>query len=255
MKTGRIPDCMFPIQSGVGVKGNEVMTAIGHSNGLPPLELYSEVIQDSAIDLISQGKIAQASCAAMTCTNECIQDIYKNIDFFSKHITICPSKSTNSLELIRRFAIIAMNTALECNLYDKENSSHICGSKLMNGIGVNCDYEHNGSISIFNAPSVTKDGKISAIVLMCSHVDSTEHDVDVIVTEYEVADLREKGPLKRAVEIINNCAHPDYRPILREFLRIADKGHEPESMRNSLTFHDTFLKKGYMRLTEFGEYF
>ena len=80
MKAGRIPDCMFPIQSGVGVTGNAVLEEIGHSNELPPLELFSEVIQDSSVELIRQGKIAQASCAAMTCTNECIQDIYKNID-------------------------------------------------------------------------------------------------------------------------------------------------------------------------------
>ena len=84
--------------------------------------------------------------------------------------------------------------------------------------------------------------------------DSTEHDVDVIVTEQGVADLRGKGPLRRAKEIIENCAHPDYRPMLREYLKFAEKGHEPQSMRAALAMHDTFLKKGDMRLTDFGEY-
>ena len=108
--------------------------------------------------------------------------------------------------------------------YTVENSSHICGSKLMNGIGGSCDYERNGYISIFTTQSTTKNGCISAIVPMCSHVDSTEHDVDVIVTEQGVADLRGKGPLRRAKEIIENCAHPDYRPMLREYLKFAEKG-------------------------------
>lgn len=254
MKLGHIPPTMFPIQSGVGVTGNAVMKAIGQCEGLPPLEVFSEVVQDAVVELIEKGKISQASAAAMTCTNECIQHVYQNIDFFSKHLTLRPSELSNSPELIRRFGVIAMNTAVECDLYGNENSSHICGSSLMNGIGGSCDYERNGSISIFYTPSTAKGGKISAIVPMCCHVDSTEHDVDVIVTEQGVADLRGKGPLRRAHEVIEHCAHPDYRPLLREYLKIAPQGHEPQSMRAALAFHDTFLRKGDMRLTDFSEF-
>lgn len=254
MRVGRIPKCMFPIQSGVGATGNAVMQAIGRCEGLPPLEVFSEVVQDAVVDLIAKGKITQASAAAMTCTNECIQNVYQNIDFFEKHLTLRPSELSNSPELIRRFGVIAMNTALECDLYGNENSSHVCGSDLMNGIGGSCDYERNGSISIFYTPSTAKGGKISAIVPMCSHVDSTEHDVDVIVTERGVADLRGKGPLRRAEEVIRCCAHPDYQPLLRDYLKIARGGHEPQSMRAALAFHDTYLKKGDMRLTDFAEY-
>ena len=183
-----------------------------------------------------------------------MKEVYDDIDYFKKHLTIRQSEISNSPEVIRRLGVIAMNTAIECDIYGNENSSHICGSKLMNGIGGSCDYERNGYISIFTTQSTTKNGCISAIVPMCSHVDSTEHDVDVIVTEQGVADLRGKGPLRRAKEIIENCAHPDYRPMLREYLKFAEKGHEPQSMRAALAMHDTFLKKGDMRLTDFGEY-
>jgi acyl-CoA hydrolase len=125
----------------------------------------------------------------------------------------------------------------------------------MNGIGGSCDYERNGYVSIFTTPSTTKGGKISAIVPMCCHVDSTEHDVDVIVTEQGIADLRGKGPIHRAHEIIENCAHPDYKPLLRDYLKhIAPMGHEPQHMRAALAFHDTYLRKGDMRLTDFSEY-
>ena len=254
MKAGHIPPTMFPIQSGVGTTGNAVMKAIGQCEGLPPMEVFSEVVQDAVVELIEQGKISQASAAAMTCTNECIQHVYENIDFFSRHLTLRPSELSNAPELIRRFGVIAMNTALECDLYGNENSSHICGSSLMNGIGGSCDYERNGSISIFYTPSTAKGGKISAIVPMCCHVDSTEHDVDVIVTEQGVADLRGKGPMRRAQEVIERCAHPDYKPLLREYLRIAPQGHEPQHMRAALAFHDTYLNKGDMRLTDFSEY-
>jgi acyl-CoA hydrolase len=157
--------------------------------------------------------------------------------------------------VIRRLGVIAINTPLECDLYGNENSSHVCGSALMNGIGGSCDYERNGYISIFTTPSTAKGGKISAIVPMCCHVDSTEHDVDIIVTEQGVADLRGKGPVRRAWEVIENCAHPDYKPLLRDYLNhIAPMGHEPQHMRAALAFHDTFLRKGDMRLTDFSEY-
>ena len=255
MKEGRIPKSFLPIQSGVGATGNAVLKALGTSPLIPRFNVYSEVVQDAAVDYMLEGKIIDASATAMTVTNECLHRVYDNMDYFSKHLTIRQSEIANSPEVIRRLGVIALNTALECDIYGNENSSHICGSNLMNGIGGSCDYERNGYLSIFTTPSVAKGGKISAIVPMCCHVDSTEHDVDIIVTEQGVADLRGKGPVRRAHEIIENCAHPDYRPLLRDYLNhVAPMGHEPQSMLAALAFHDTFLRKGDMRLTDFSEY-
>jgi acyl-CoA hydrolase len=254
LKAGRIPSTFLPLQSGVGTTSNAVLEALGQNPHVPVFSVYTEVVQDAVIKYMQEGRIKDASCSSLTVTNETLQEVYNNIDYFKNHITIRPSEISNSPEVIRRLGVIAMNTAIECDIYGNENSSHICGSKLMNGIGGSCDYERNGYLSIFTTQSTTKGGKISAIVPMCSHVDSTEHDVDVIVTEQGVADLRGKGPLKRAQEIIENCAHPDYRPILREYLKIAGVGHEPQSMRAALAFHDTFLTKGDMRLTDFSDY-
>ena len=254
IQAGRIPKCFLPIQSGVGSTGNAVLKALGTSPLIPQFNVYSEVIQDAVVDYMLEGKVLDASCAAMTVTNEALRKVYDNMDYFSKHLTLRQSEVANSPEVIRRLGVIAMNTALECDLYGNENSSHICGSALMNGIGGSCDYIRNGYISIFTTPSTAKGGKISAIVPMCSHIDSTEHDVDFIVTEQGFADLRGKGPLRRAEEIINNCAHPDYRPLLREYLKLAPMGHEPQHMRAALAFHDTFLRKGDMRLTDFSEF-
>ena len=255
MKHGRIPRQFLPIQSGVGATGNAVLKALGTSPLIPRFNVYSEVVQDAAIDYMLEGKIIDASATAMTVTNEALQRVYDNMDYFSKHLTIRQSEIANSPEVIRRLGVIALNTAVECDIYGNENSSHICGSALMNGIGGSCDYERNGYLSIFTTPSIAKGGTISAIVPMCCHVDSTEHDVDIIVTEQGVADLRGKGPVRRAHEIIENCAHPDYRPLLRDYLKhIAPMGHEPQHMRAALAFHDTFLRKGDMRLTDFSEY-
>ena len=255
MKHGRIPKQFLPIQSGVGTTGNAVLKALGTSPLIPRFNVYSEVVQDAAINYMLEGRIGYASATAMTVTNEALMKVYDNMDYFSKHLTIRQSEIANSPEVIRRLGVIAINTPLECDLYGNENSSHVCGSALMNGIGGSCDYERNGYISIFTTPSTAKGGTISAIVPMCCHVDSTEHDVDIIATEQGIADLRGKGPYRRALEVIENCAHPDYKPLLRDYLKhIAPMGHEPQHMRAALAFHDTFLRKGDMRLTDFSEY-
>lgn len=254
MKRGHIPPEFLPIQSGVGATGNAVLAALGGNPNIPRFNVYSEVVQDAAIHWMLEGKIIDASATAMTVTNEALKQVYDNMDYFSRHLTIRQSEVANSPEVIRRLGVIALNTAIECDIYGNENSSHLSAAKLMNGIGGSCDYERNGYISIFTTPSIAKGGKISAIVPMCTHVDSTEHDVDVIVTEQGVADLRGKGPRRRAEEVIECCAHPDYKPILREYLRIADKGHEPQSLTAAFALHDTLKRKGDMRLVDFGEY-
>lgn len=253
-RRGLIPPEFLPLQSGVGITSNAVLEALGQNPSVPVFSVYTEVVQDAVVRYMREGRIRDASCSSLTVTNDTLRGVYDDIDYFKQHLTIRPSEISNSPEVIRRLGVIAMNTAIECDIYGNENSSHICGSRLMNGIGGSCDYERNGYISIFTTQSTTKNGCISAIVPMCSHVDSTEHDVDVIVTEQGIADLRGKGPLRRAKEIIEHCAHPDYRPLLREYLRICEKGHEPENMRAALAFHDTFLREGDMRLTNFGKY-
>ncbi len=175
-----------------------------------------------------------------------------------------------------------MNTAIECDIYGNENSSHICGSKLMNGIGGSCDYERNGYISIFttsamvtslSSPRRVPPRTVASLPLFrcavtwtvpstmwMSSLPNRELPISVAKAHCAVpkrlsktvpiritADLRGKGPLRRAKEIIENCAHPDYRPMLREYLKFAEKGHEPQSMRADLAMHDNFLKKGDMR--------
>ena len=124
----------------------------------------------------------------------------------------------------------------------------------MNGIGGSADYARNGSITVFYTPSIAKGGKISAIVPFCSHIDSSEHDVDVIITERGIADLRGKGPLRRAKEIIENCAHPDYKGLLWDYLKLGTGGHTRHCLPAAFAMHDTLRRKGDMRLTDYAEY-
>ena len=254
MKRGIIPSSFLPLQSGVGNIANAVLGALGRDHTIPAFEMYTEVIQDSVIDLIRQGRVKFGSTCSLTVTNGCLQGIYDDMDFFRDKLVLRPSEISNNPEIIRRLGIITINTAIEADIYGNINSTQICGSKMMNGIGGSGDFTRNAYISIYTCPSVAKDGKISSIVPMVSHHDHSEHSVNILITEQGVADLRGKSPLERAKVIIENCAHPDYKNLLWDYLKSASKGHTPHSMSAALGMHDTLLKKGDMRLTDWANY-
>ena len=255
MKRGIIPSTFLPLQSGVGNIANAVLGALGRDKTIPAFEMYTEVIQNSVIGLIREGRVKFGSACSLTVTNDCLNGIYEDMDFFRDKLVLRPSEISNSPEVVRRLGIISINTAIEADLYGNVNSTHIGGTKMMNGIGGSGDFTRNAYISIFTCPSVAKEGKISAIVPMVSHVDHSEHDVNIIVTEQGVADLRGKSPKERAQAIIENCVHPDYKNILWDYLKLTDgKAQTPHSMRAALAMHAELAKSGDMKNVDWAQY-
>ena len=249
MKEGRMPKSFLPVQSGVGNIANAVLAAMGDSKDIPDFEVYTEVIQDAVIGLMKSGRVKFASGCSLTVSNECIENIYKDLDFFKDKIILRPSEYSNNPEVVRRLGIIAINTAIEADIFGNINSTHVMGTKMMNGIGGSGDFTRSAYVSIFVTPSIAKDGKISSIVPMVSHEDHSEHSVKIIITEYGVADLRGKCPRERAKCIIDNCAHPDYRPLLHEYLNKIKEGNTPVDLYNTFAFHKAFLETGDMHLS------
>lgn len=254
MRTGTIPSTFLPLQSGVGNIANAVLNALGNNTNIPPFEMYTEVIQNAVIKLIKEGRIKFGSTCSLTVTNDCLQDIYDNMNFFSHKLVLRPSEISNSPEVVRRLGVISMNTAIEADIYGNVNSTHICGTKMMNGIGGSGDFTRNAYISIFTCPSTAKGGKISSIVPMVSHLDHSEHSVNVIITEQGVADLRGKSPMDRAKIVIENCAHPDYKQLLWDYLKISTKGQTSHNLAAAFGMHQTFLNEGDMHLTDWGKF-
>ena len=255
MKRGIIPSSFLPLQSGVGNIANAVLGALGREKSIPAFEMYTEVLQDAVVDLIRQGRVKFGSTCSLTVTNNCLNGIYEDIDFFRDKLVLRPSEISNSPEIIRRLGVISINTAIEADIYGNVNSTHIGGTKMMNGIGGSGDFTRNAYISIFTCPSVAKEGKISAIVPMVSHHDHTEHDVNIVVTEQGVADLRGKGPKERAQAIIENCAHPDYKQLLWDYLKLTDgKAQTPHAVRASLAMHAELAKSGDMRNVDWSQF-
>ena len=254
LKAGRIPEGFLPMQSGVGNVANAVLAAIGENKEIPAFNVYTEVIQDAVISLMKEGRVKFASGCSLSVSNDVIREIYANLDFFKDKILLRPQEISNNPEVARRLGLITINTALEADIFGNINSTHVSGTKMMNGIGGSGDFTRSAYLSIFTTPSTAKDGKISAFVPMVSHVDHNEHSVKVIITEYGVADLRGKSPVQRAEAIINNCVHPDYRPLLTEYMNMGIKGHTPQNLKCSFAFHEELAASGDMHNVDWSKY-
>lgn len=239
---GRLPANLLPIQSGVGSVANAVLAGLStwHVSGLM---VYSEVIQDAVLDLIDVGIVECASGTSLSLSETGRQRLLKNIDRYRSKIILRPQEITNHPEVIRRLGCIAMNTALEVDIYGHVNSTHVLGTSMMNGIGGSGDFARNAYLSIFATRSTAKGGSISSIVPMVSHVDHPDHDVHVILTEMGLADIRGLSPRERARVIISNCASPEYVPALFNYFRRAELdygGFTPHILEEALSWHTLY---------------
>jgi succinate CoA transferase len=254
IKGGVIPKEFLPIQSGVGNIANAVLASLGANPDIPPFKMYTEVIQDSVIDLMKNGNVTFASGCSLTISPSVLEEVYANFDFFRSKFILRPQELSNNHEVVRRLGLITINTALEADIFGNINSTHVLGKTMMNGLGGSGDFTRNSFFSIFTCPSVAKGGKISAIVPMVSHVDHSEHSVKVVITEQGIADLRGKSPIQRAKTIIENCVHPDYKQLLWDYIKLEEKVHTPQSLAACFGMHVEFAKSGDMRKTNWCEH-
>ncbi|EFK10961.1 succinate CoA transferase [delta proteobacterium NaphS2] len=250
IRRGRLPNGL-PWQAGVGHVANAVLGEFMDDAFFDSIELYSEVLQDSVLDLIDMGKVRAASGSALTLSQKARNRFFDELYRYREKVILRPVEISNSPEVISRLGVLAINTAMEIDIYGQANSTHVMGSHMMNGIGGSGDYMRNGAVTFMVTPSTTKKGRISAIVPMVPHVDHSEHSVDVIVTENGLVDTRPLTPKQTAEQIIKKCAHPDYRDILWDYYQRALKqrgGHEPQLLGEAFSFHERFMKTGDMRI-------
>jgi len=250
IRAGRLHEHLLPLQSGVGNIANAVLAGL-REGGFGGLTAFTEVIQDGMLDLIGEGIIQTASATALSLSPEGVERFVRDIDTYRKRIVLRPQEISNHAELVRRLGCIAMNGMVEADLYGNVNSTHVAGTSIINGIGGSGDFARNGFLSCFVTPSTAKGGAISTIVPMVSHVDHTEHDVAVLVTEQGLADLRGLSPKQRARQVIAHCAHPDYRPLLQDYfdraLRDSRGKHTPHLLNEALSWHQRYLDTGSMK--------
>jgi succinyl-CoA:acetate CoA-transferase len=246
---GRLPASLLPLQCGVGAIANATLIGLLDCP-FENMTAYTGLIQDGMLRLLAAGKLRMASASGFALGPETAATLNADMPRFRNKMILRPQEIINDPELIRRLGCIAMNGLIEADIYGNVNSTHIMGSRIQNGIGGSGDFARNAYVSIFMTPSTAKGGRISAIVPRASHVDHIAQDVQVIVTEQGLADLRGLSPKQRAQAIVDRCAHPDYRPALADYFRRAKEhsyGQQSPSLPGeALSWHQRFIETGSM---------
>lgn len=258
VRHGRLPKNLLPLQSGIGNIGNAVVAGVSRARftGVP---VWTEVIQDTMLDALESGKMSFASTSGLALSNVGFRRLYEKWDLFKDKIVLRPQQISNSAELIRRLGVIGMNTPIEFDLYGHANSTHANGTRLINGIGGSGDFLRNSFLSIMHTPSTRQTKRdptgISCVVPMVPHVDHTEHDLHVVVTERGLADMRGLSPVERAQLVIERCAHPDYQPLLQDYLDRAKReclpraaGHIPHLLSKVFRMQQHLADHGTMKI-------
>ena len=259
VKAGRLPRNLLPLQSGVGNIANAVVGGLV-KGPFSDVNVWTEVLQDTMLDFFDSGKLAFASSTSLSLSEPGFKRLYDNWEKYTSRVVLRPIQYSNHPESIRRLGVIAMNTPVEFDIYGHANSTLVNGSRMINGIGGSGDFLRNAYLSIMHSPSTrpskTDPTGITCVVPFATHVDHTEHDLDVLVTEQGLADLRGLSPRERAKEIITKCVHPDYRPIMQEYFERSRReccekgiGHEPHMLFKVFKMQQHLAEHGTMKIS------
>ncbi|WP_027389664.1 acetyl-CoA hydrolase/transferase C-terminal domain-containing protein [Chrysiogenes arsenatis] len=258
VRAGRLPKNLLPLQSGVGNIANAVVGGMV-KGPFSNVNVWTEVIQDTMLDFFDSGKLNFASSTSLSLSESGFKRFYDNWDAYINKVVLRPMQISNHPEPIRRLGVIAMNTPVEFDIYGHANSTLVGGTRMINGIGGSGDFLRNAQLSIMHTPSTrpskTDPTGITCVVPFATHVDHTEHDLDILVTEQGLADLRGLCPRERAREIIKQCVHPDFKPILTEYYERSERecfargvGHEPHMLFKAFKMQEYLENHGTMKI-------
>ena len=244
MPDGKLP----PLQTGFGNLATEIARGLAKSD-FNDLTFFCGGITEAILELIAAGKVRVASTGSIQMTPKVVHLLEEQPELFRSKVILRNGDITNRAETIGRMGIIALTSGIEMDIYGNVNSSHIAGTQVVNGLGGGANFAENAALSILLLPSENKGGAISTIVPMVSHQDICEHDIDVVITENGIADLRGKDDIQRAKCIIENCAGPHFKEALKAYLDRAIEeagGHHPQLLAEAFSWHIRLKKTGKM---------
>ena len=212
---GLIPDGAT-IQLGVGALPVAVCRALEHHKNLG---VHSGVISDIIVDLVEKGVITPSRrmvTGGLFGTRRLM-----NFADGNDMIEMRSSDYTHNHQVLARLSnLYSVNSGVEVDLTGNVNSE-IAAGRYLGAVGGQADFVRGavaspGGRSIMALPSTTPDGKHSRIVasLEGRPVTTTRADIDIVVTEYGIADLRGRSFGERA-ERLRAIAHPDFRDRLQ----------------------------------------
>jgi acyl-CoA hydrolase len=214
------------LQYGVGSIPAAILKALG---GHKDLGLHSGLVTEELIDLVETGVITNSrktifqgiSVGAIAIGGPRLKNFLHDNAAFQMH----PSSTTHGPAFLGQIDnLVAMNSALEVDIYGQVNAEQV-GDRYLGAIGGQVDYMHaattaaNG-ISLIAMPSTSGKAGNSRIVPQISgpFITTARTDVDMVITEHGIADLRGKTLPQRATALID-IAPPDHRDNLTANLK------------------------------------
>ena len=191
------------------------------------LGVHTEMFTDGMVDLYEAGVVTNKRKSQWKgkMVGAFALGTQKLYDFINMNLGVefQQGKVTNDPNVVgRNYKMISVNTALQVDIFGQVSSQSI-GYKHFSGTGGQLDTHRGAQLSeggrgIIALRSTARDGQISTIVPILAEgaeVTVPSQDVDTIVTEYGVAEL--KGLCVRdRMEALIRVAHPNFRDWLRE---------------------------------------
>ena len=199
------------------------------------LGIHSGMLSDGVVDLVEGGAVTNArktiDPGATIAT--CLMGTHKLYDLANRNpaLELYPSSYTHSLRIISQLRdFISINAAVQVDLTGQINAESL-GLKQISGVGGQADFVRGSHLSqggkaITALTSTASGGKVSRIVPFLppgSAVTTTRHEVQYVVTEYGIANLRGKSLKQRRKELIA-VAHPDFREEIQKAYRDLAEG-------------------------------
>jgi acetyl-CoA hydrolase len=209
------------LQYGIGSVPAAILASLA---GHRALGIHSGMVTDDIIALLESGALTNEtnrvrpgrSVAALAIGGERLSRfLHLNPD-----VELHPATTTHSAaSLSRQDRLVAINSALEIDLYGQVNAEMI-GDHYLGAVGGQVDFMHAAStqqagLSIIAMPSTAGNGRRSRIVerIKSPLVTTGKSDVDIVATEYGIADLRGKTLARRA-QALSRIAAPEFREDL-----------------------------------------
>lgn len=173
--------------------------------------IYSEMISDWVMKLNTTKIIAGFGMGT--------QNFYRWLDHNPK-VELRPIGALNHPRSFEQFDdFVSINSALEVDLFGQVASESL-HYKQLSGTGGSNDFTAGAAlakngVSIVAIPSVTSKGRSKIVPRLQNLVTIPRADIDYVVTEYGIAELRHKTVQERA-RALASIAHPKHRQELLE---------------------------------------
>jgi acyl-CoA hydrolase len=224
------------LQMGIGAIPDAALRCLGgHRN----LGVHSEMFSDGVLPLLESGVINNA-CKKVS-PGRSVTGFVMGSDALYRHVDDNPEVAFLDIEFVNNPTVIAknsrvtsINSALQIDLSGQVCADSI-GHQIYSGVGGQVDFVLGATYSdqgrsIIALPSTAQRGGLSRLVTTLAAgagVVTTRAQVDYVVTEYGVAELRGRSLAQRTADLIG-IAHPDFRESLareaRELLNLTIPG-------------------------------